>query len=112
MAEQTETAPPAPVLKEHRFPCKKCGADLFYAPGQSAMQCPHCGHVEKIPQTADEIDEYSFNDYLAKPRSHGYGVPGARQQLTCERCGAVTETDPKVRATSCPFCGAPLVSSD
>jgi predicted RNA-binding Zn-ribbon protein involved in translation (DUF1610 family) len=99
--------------KERKFPCKSCGAELLFAPGQSVLECPYCKHVEKIPQTAEEIKEYSFNDYLAKPRSHGYGqVPGHRHDIRCGGCGVTVQFDDTVRASKCPFCGAVLLIDD
>jgi DNA-directed RNA polymerase subunit RPC12/RpoP len=98
-------------VKEHKFPCKQCGADLVFAPGQNELKCPYCGHLEQIPTTADAIKEYSFNDYLAQPRSHGYGDSTGRD-ARCDNCGAVTHLDPSIRATKCPFCGAPIVTGE
>ncbi|MFH0938687.1 MAG: hypothetical protein V1899_05340 [Planctomycetota bacterium] len=86
---------------------------MLFAPDQRALKCPFCGHDEKIPSTEQEIKEYSFNDYLARPRSRGYGeVPGDRHDIRCGGCGAVTQFDKTTRATTCPFCGAPLVLDD
>lgn len=100
-----------PKKADHRFPCKQCGADLLFAPAQSTLQCPFCGHLEKIPATAQEIQEYCFNDYLAKPRATGYGDSHARD-VRCESCAAVTHFDDTVRATRCPFCGGPMITED
>lgn len=104
-AEPQETS-----AKERKFPCKNCGADLLFAPGQDALECPYCKQTEKVPQTAGEIKEYSFNDYLRKPRSLGYGTAaGARKDVRCGSCGAVSQYEAAVQASRCPFCGAPLV---
>jgi hypothetical protein len=109
-----QEAPATAVLeKERKFPCKSCGANLLFVPGQESLKCTFCGHVEKIPQTAEEIKEYSFNDYLAKPRSRGYGdTPGERRDVRCSGCGAISHLDANIRATSCGYCGAPLVVED
>ena len=109
----TEAPAVKPTEKERKFPCKGCGADLVYTPGQGELKCPFCGHAEKIPQTEAEIKEYSFNDYLAKPKSHGYGdVPGTRRDIRCSGCGAVSHLDANIRATTCGYCGAPMVVED
>ena len=97
--------------KDRKFPCKSCGADLVFVPGLSELKCPFCGHAEKIPQTAQEIQEYSFNDYLAKPRGRGYGQTAGRD-VRCGGCSALTHLDSSVRATTCAFCGAPLLTDD
>src|SRR5436190_2781482 len=110
MADATvQTSPRESAVKERKYPCKSCGADLLFAPGQDSLKCPSCGHVEKIPQTAQEIKEYSFNDYLAKPKSTGYGAPPSeRRDAHCQSCGATIQLDATVRATKCPYCGAPM----
>src|ERR1041384_5460650 len=77
----------ATAAKEYKFPCKNCGADLIFAPGQNELKCPFCGHLEKIPDSAESIKEYSFNDYLAKPRNRGYGENTGRD-IRCNSCGA------------------------
>ena len=38
---------PTPQI-EHRYPCQNCGASLEFAPGQNALTCPYCGHVQTI----------------------------------------------------------------
>lgn len=119
MAETTVSSPPSgfrgetSAVKERKFPCKSCGADLIFAPGQDALKCPSCGHVEKIPKSSQEIKEYSFNDYLGKPKSTGYGrPPNQARDAKCEGCGAVIQLDASIRATKCPYCGAPLITDD
>jgi DNA-directed RNA polymerase subunit RPC12/RpoP len=97
--------------KEHVFPCKQCGADLEFKPGAKDLSCPYCGHVQKIPQTAQEIREYCFNDYLGKPKKKGYGDQKGRD-VRCTGCGSVTHFDPSLRATKCAFCGTPLITGD
>jgi len=112
---ETTEQPAAPVItkgssREHKFPCKQCGADLVFAPGQSHLKCPYCGHDEIIPQSADEIKEYSFNDYLSRPRSTGYGDSG--RDVRCTSCGSTAHLDANVRSTTCPFCGVALITGD
>lgn len=99
----------APDAKERRFPCKGCGAGLQYKPGTETVECPYCAFKEKIPKSADEIREFSFNDYLSKPE-RGLGVPGRDAQ--CQQCAAIIHLDGIVKATRCPFCGTALVDLD
>ena len=106
-----ETAVADIQLKEHKFPCKQCGAELVFAPEVRDLKCPFCGYVENIPESPEAIKEYSFNDYLAQPRSKGYGKSAGRE-MRCERCGAVALLDSSVRASSCAFCGSPMIQGD
>jgi predicted RNA-binding Zn-ribbon protein involved in translation (DUF1610 family) len=112
-AQPIQPAERASAVKERKYPCKSCGADLLFAPGQDSLKCPQCGHIEKIPRTAEEIKEYSFNDYLAKPKSTGFGAPsGQRREAKCSNCGAQIQLDASVRATKCPYCGSPMITDD
>ena len=92
--------------KPRRFPCKGCGAGLEFKPGGDSIRCPYCGFVEKIPRTADEIDEFSFNDYLAKPKK-GLGIDG--RDVRCGQCAAIVHLEKTTKATRCPFCGTAIV---
>src|SRR5947207_13237290 len=114
MAEVSfQTSDRQSAVKERKYPCKSCGADLLFAPGQDSLKCPQCGHIEKIPQTAEEIKEYSFNDYLAKPKSIGMRVQFTQhRQAKCQNCGAQIILDDTVRATKCPYCGSPMITED
>ena len=105
----------APVEKERKFPCKSCGANLTFAPGQSVLKCTFCGHTETIPQTAQEIKEYSFNDYLQKPRTPRATAAKKENIRTFAATAAApwSHLDATVKATvTCPYCGAPLVLDD
>jgi DNA-directed RNA polymerase subunit RPC12/RpoP len=99
-------APADAELKQRRFPCKGCGARLEFKPGGDEIQCPYCGFVEKIPKTADAIDEFSFNDYLTQPKK-GLGVAG--RDGRCGQCAAIVRLTETTKATRCPFCGTPIV---
>ena len=50
--------------KVHHFPCPSCGADLLYEPQDGFLTCPYCGHKEAIPQSAGEVQERSYEQYL------------------------------------------------
>jgi DNA-directed RNA polymerase subunit RPC12/RpoP len=105
VAEPAIRTEPA-AAKERRFPCKGCGAALLFQPGSDTLACPHCRHVEKIPTTAEEIEEFSFNDYLGKARR---GIGGGGRDARCTACGAVVRLSAESAATRCAFCGTPLV---
>ncbi|MBI3817510.1 MAG: primosomal protein N' (replication factor Y) - superfamily II helicase [Planctomycetes bacterium] len=105
-ADAQTVAPAAHDAKERRFPCKGCGAGLIYKPGTDVVECPYCNFKETIPKTADAIREFSFNDYLAKPKK-GLGVEGRDSQ--CQQCAAIIHLGGGVKSTRCPFCGTALV---
>lgn len=97
-----------PDAKRRRFPCKGCGAELEFKPGSESVACPHCGHVEAIPRSAEAIREFAFNDYLATP-PHGLGAEG--RDVRCAACGATVRLAAATHATRCPFCGTGLADA-
>ncbi len=98
---------------EHRFPCAQCGANLRYAPGQTAMTCSHCGHEQDIPGACEEsrsaaLAAHDLHSALAAP------LPEAdieeTRVLSCPNCGAQVEFDAAVHSAECPFCATPVVT--
>ncbi|MBI1416294.1 MAG: primosomal protein N' (replication factor Y) - superfamily II helicase [Limimaricola sp.] len=96
---------------ERHFPCPQCGADMRFDPGQNRMICDHCGATEAMEAGAwsgPAIKELDYKSAIANQ------LPGAEMEetraVTCPNCGAVTELDGDVQATSCPFCDTPIVT--
>lgn len=88
-----------------RFPCKQCGAELSFAPGQQSLACPYCGYVEAIPRTEEEIREYCLVTALESlPHTTGWG--SERRAVHCNSCGATTSFEPGQVAGKCAFCGS------
>ncbi len=110
MPDDSRAASPSPQAptSPRQYPCSACGANLEFAPGTTALKCPYCGHAERIPQTADEVEEQSYEVYLKTPRKP-LATLGSKQ-VKCKGCGAVTATD--ARSQSCPFCGVAIVVDD
>jgi DNA-directed RNA polymerase subunit RPC12/RpoP len=103
--------PPAPASqKVHRYPCPACGADLIYEPKDGFLSCQHCGNKEAIPQSADEVEERSFEHYLQMRPEHLQPIAANALEVQCQSCGAtVTFTPPEV-ARQCDFCGVQIVA--
>ncbi len=109
MVEETlATTPTRGPGEVRKFPCKQCGASLAFAPGQTVLQCPYCGHREEIPVTEEAfaaIQEYDLEDALTRmPPVQGWGEE--RRAIQCENCGAVTTFEPGQVAGQCAFCGS------
>ena len=58
-------------MPDHRFPCDNCGAQLVFAPGQTSLTCPYCGHVQEIPEVEQEevAEALQEIDYSSTVRS-------------------------------------------
>lgn len=96
--------------KIHRYPCTACGANLVFEPKGGKLTCQHCGHSEIIPQSAEQIEERSYEAFL-KPREEML-QPLAKEamQVSCNSCGAVVTFTPPETAKQCDFCGAKIVA--
>jgi DNA-directed RNA polymerase subunit RPC12/RpoP len=105
-------APPQQVNQEkvHRYPCPSCGAILVFEPKDGVLTCPYCGHQEQIPQSAEQVEERSFEQYL-RPRADQLQVIAAGAlEVQCSSCGATVTFVPPEVARECDFCGAKIVA--
>ena len=105
-----ESGPTEPSQKIHRYPCPACGADLLYAPKDGCLICPYCGHSEAIPDSAEQVEERSFEKYLHIRPEQLEQLAANALEVRCQSCGAtVTFTPPEV-ARQCDFCGVQIVA--
>jgi DNA-directed RNA polymerase subunit RPC12/RpoP len=99
-----------PSQKVHHFPCPACGADLLYEPRDGLLTCPYCGHKEAIPQSAAEVQERSYEQYLhLRPEQMGQLASNALE-VQCQSCGAKSLFVPPEVAGRCEFCGVQIVA--
>jgi predicted RNA-binding Zn-ribbon protein involved in translation (DUF1610 family) len=108
-ADTPTTAKPAPTPGK-KFPCSACGASLVFDPTVQTLKCSYCGHQEKIPQSAGEIVENSYEAYLQQSHAGLKITAGAELETKCQACGAVIMMDAKTVTQECPFCGVHLES--
>lgn len=95
---------------DHRWPCTACGADLSYAPGQTALICGHCGHAQTIAAAPGDalgaMDPVPLSPALDGPAETG--LTGEVRSVPCPSCGALTEFSGGLHAGKCAFCAAPV----
>ncbi len=89
---------------EKRFPCGQCGAKLAFAPGTSSLKCEYCGFMNEIPQSAEQIEELDFHQYLEIARSES--TPDTEQTVKCSACAAEFTARGDAVSDTCPFCGS------
>lgn len=95
--------------KPRRYSCPGCGADLVFEPRDNCLTCPYCGRKETIPQSAEQIREQSYQDYL-KPRAEQLKrMSDTALEVQCSSCGAAVTFAPPEVAGECSFCGAKIV---
>jgi ribosomal protein S27E len=95
---------------EYHWPCESCGADLRFSPGDTALKCDHCGHVQALPdapparQTALQELELARGLQDDLPRTQMEEV----RVTPCPSCGSQVEFQGATHATECPFCATPV----
>lgn len=100
------SAPSSVEAAVHRFPCRQCGADVEYAPGEG-LKCPFCGHLQGEPGSPAEVKEYDFDSYMQHQKT-GYSAEKT-QEIHCKGCGATSTVSGDTASAACAFCGAAVV---
>jgi DNA-directed RNA polymerase subunit RPC12/RpoP len=96
--------------KVHRYPCPSCGAILVFDPQGGSLLCPYCGWKEQIPESAEQVQERSYEEYL-RPRSGQLELLAQNAlEVQCTSCGAIVTFVPPEVARECDFCGAKIVA--
>ena len=100
-------------LKE--FKCPACGGAIEFDPGAQNLKCPYCQTEFDISaleaynaQLEDEIEE----DLTWQTEEAQEWQPGEIEGMriyTCKSCGGEIIADENTAATSCPYCGNPVV---
>lgn len=99
------TTPTAPET----FKCQQCGAGLEYKPGSVSLQCPYCGHEQKIRVATATLDEMPLEQFFELGSLDAEVVDNTGQTMRCKGCGAEFSVPERKQSTDCPFCGSPVV---
>lgn len=96
-----------------QYKCPSCGADMSYNAKAGMLSCESCGKkmpVIEYEKPSDETIE-EFDEFESETSSQTFGE-GEATQYQCNNCGAVLITDRDTTATTCSFCGAPMILGD
>lgn len=107
-----EAGPAQDGGRTRHFPCSSCGADLVFAPGQTQLVCPYCGHMQQIPAAPSAEVRRALRelDYRAAVENRLAPAEVEDKRVTrCPSCGAEVELPPNVTADRCPFCDSAVV---
>ena len=96
--------------KIHRYPCPSCGANLVYEPKDGCLACPYCGYQERIPASAEQVQERSYEAYLRPRGDQLRRLAQNALEVQCGSCGAIIAFTPPEVARECDFCGAKIVA--
>ncbi len=112
MADQSSQPPDpvSPAAPERKFPCPSCHAPLAFSPQQGVISCPYCGWKDRLPDSAAEIVENSFEQYLTANPEEFKPLGKSALEVACSGCGSLVTFVPPDVAGTCSFCGAAIVA--
>lgn len=101
------------VLLEYKCPC--CGGKIEFDSSLQKMKCPYCDTTFDV----ESLKGYDENLSTQQPDSMHWEEPAGCQWqegetdgmriYSCNSCGGEIVGDETTAATSCPFCGNPVV---
>ena len=101
------------VLLQYKCPC--CGGAIEFDSGLQKMKCPYCDtefEMETLDSYDNELKNEASDDMAWETAAGGQWQEGEADGLrvyTCQSCGGEIVGDETTAATSCPFCGNPVV---
>ena len=101
------------VLQEYKCPC--CDGAIEFNSDSQKMKCPYCGSefdVETLISYDDELKNDSDDKMEWQSAAGGEWQEGETDNLNvyaCNSCGGEIISDETTAATSCPYCGNPIV---
>lgn len=101
----------------YQYKCPDCGADMSFDASTGMLHCESCGrtdHVDSHGKSSDAAAEESIHDYETFQDQTQYTTFENEEavQYQCNNCGAVLLTSADTTATTCSFCGAPMILGD
>ncbi len=99
---------------EYKCPC--CGGAVAFDSKTQNMKCPYCD-TEFDPEALAENEENDTNqDDMQWETSPGAdwqeGEEESLRAYVCHSCGGEIVSDENTAATSCPFCGNPVIMTE
>lgn len=92
-------------LIEYKCPC--CGGAIEYNSTAGKLKCPYCNNEFDV-DTLESMSE-ELKDDINWDSPEGGDNDDELDSFVCESCGGEIICEPTTAATSCPFCGNPVV---
>lgn len=101
------------ILQEYKCPC--CGGAIAFDSAAQKMKCPYCDtefEMETLQAYDDALqeeqpDQMDWN--MADRQEWQEDEANGLRSYVCKSCGGEIVGDATTAATSCPFCGNPVV---
>ena len=102
------------------YKCPSCGARLEFDSTLQQMRCPYCESQFEVSQLPDSSELLQGEAPEVKPAEEWQLPSGTWQEgeqlnlyvYTCRTCAGQIVADENLGATSCPYCGNPIVITD
>lgn len=101
------------VLQEYKCPC--CGGAIAFDSSIQKMKCPYCDtefEMEALAGYDSELKNTKEDDMKWETSAGSEwreGEADGLRSFVCKSCGGEIVGDENTAATSCPFCGNPVV---
>lgn len=101
------------TMQEYKCPC--CGGAIAFDSTIQKMKCPYCDTEFEMETLAsydselrsDQADDMNWQ--MASGADWQENEIGGLNAYVCQSCGGEITCDENTAATSCPFCGNPVV---
>lgn len=101
------------VMQEYKCPC--CGGAIAFDSTLQKMKCPYCDtefEMETLKAYDEELNQEKADDMRWEAQAGTQWDEGEADSLKtycCNSCGGEIVGDDTTAATSCPYCGNPVV---
>ena len=103
------------------YKCPSCGGAIEFDRHSQKMKCPYCDtefdletlkkYDEQLSREAEQKDDIS--DWQTDPgKQWQEGETDGMNVYTCKSCGGEIVSDENTGATSCPYCGNPVILTE
>ncbi len=99
----------------HSYKCPCCDGAIEFDSQLQKMKCPYCGtefEMETLAAYDSELNDAPAEDMTWDTAAGGewqQGETDGLREYVCKSCGGAIVGDENTAATSCPFCGNPVV---
>ena len=103
------------MAKLLEYKCPSCGGALKFDSSVQKMKCPYCGtefEMEALKNYDDVLNQEQPDAMNWETQAGSEWKTGETDNMiiyTCKSCGGEIVGDQNLGATSCPFCGNPVV---
>lgn len=100
-------------LQEYKCPC--CGGAISFDSSLQKMKCPFCDtefEIDALKSYDEELKNEGTDDYNWQTQAGAQWSEGETDSMrtyVCKSCGGEIVGDANTAATSCPYCGNPVV---